>query len=156
MNTKNMWIAILSGAAVSLLLANVPLLNLINILLCAGFWVSAVFAVWLYRRLNGSVTLLEGLKIGAMSGLIAWGIGFLLSFVGLAGIQGLVNGAKAFLPADADLGTNDLPAWGAILFNLLGVVFEVFFGLIGGLIGGAIFRTDRPAPKKENKVEVQA
>jgi hypothetical protein len=80
-----------------------------------------------------------------MSGLIAWGIGFLLSFVGLAGIQGLMNGARAFLPADADLGTNDLPAWGAILFNLLGVVFEVFLGIIGGLIGGAIFRTDRPA-----------
>jgi hypothetical protein len=149
MNTKNMWIAILSGAALSLLLANVPFLNLINILLCAGFWVSAIFAVWMYRRLNGSVTVMDGLKIGAMSGLIAWAAGFLLSFAGLAGIQGLMNGAKAFLPADANLDTTGLPTWGAILFNMLGVVVEVFFGIIGGVIGGAIFRTDRPAKKAE-------
>ncbi len=68
MNTKNMWIAIASGAAMSLLLANVPLLNMVNILLCAGFWVSPLFAVWLYRRLTGSVTLLDGVKIGVLTG----------------------------------------------------------------------------------------
>jgi hypothetical protein len=56
-----------------------------------------------------------------------------------------MNGAKTFLPADANLDTTGLPAWGAILFNMLGVVVEVFFGIIGGVIGGAIFRTDRPA-----------
>jgi hypothetical protein len=148
MNKKNLWIAVAAGAALSLLLANVPLLNLINILLCAGFWVSPLFAVWLYRRLTGSVTLLDGVKIGVLTGLIAWAVGFLLSFVGLAGIQGIVNGAQALLPADA-MGTSDLSSLGATLFNLAGVLFETFFGLIGGLIGGAIFRTDRLVKKTE-------
>ncbi len=147
MNTKNLWIAVLSGAAMSLLLANVPVLNLVNLLLCAGFWVCAIFAVGLYRRLNGSVTLLEGVKIGVLTGLVAWGVGFLLSFVGLAGIQGIMNGARQFLPSDATQNTTDIPAWGATVFNLLGVLFEAFFGVIGGLIGGAIFRTDRAAQK---------
>jgi len=152
MNTKNMWIAIASGAAMSLILANVPLLNLVNILLCAGFWVSPLFAVGLYRRLNGSLTLLDGLKIGVLTGLIAWAVGFALSFVGLAGIQGIVNGAQALLPGDESQGLSDMPSWGPMVFNLLGVLFETFFGVIGGLIGGAIFRTDRPV----KKVEVQA
>ncbi len=149
MNKKNMWIAIASGAAMSLLLANVPLLNMVNIVLCVGFWVSPLFAVWLYRRLTGSVTLIEGVKIGVLTGLIAWAVGFLLSFAGLAGIQGIVKGAQALFPAEAGQGTQDLPSWGATVFNLAGVLFETFFGVIGGLIGGAIFRTDRPAKKAE-------
>ena len=33
MNKKNLWIAVASGAALSLALANVPVLNLVNILL---------------------------------------------------------------------------------------------------------------------------
>src|SRR5512135_2930030 len=148
MNAKNMWIAVLSGAAMSLLLANVPLLNLINVLLCAGFWVSALFAVWMYRRLNGSVTLLEGLKIGALSGLIAWGVGFLLSFVGLAGIQGLMNGAAQFLPGDATKGMQDIQTWAATLINFSGILLEVVFGAVGGWIGGIIFRTDRKMEKQ--------
>ena len=143
MNKKNLSIAVLAGAITSLLLSNLPLINLVNCLLCAGFWASAIFAVWLYRRLNGTVTIVEGLKIGALSGLIAWAAGFLLSFVGLAGIQGLMNGASQFLPVAATQGLSDLPAWGAIVINLLGVVVEVFFGIIGGWIGGSIFRTDR-------------
>ncbi len=151
MNKKNLWIAIASGAAMSLLLANVPLLNMVNILLCVGFWASPLFAVWLYRRLNGSVTMADGIKIGVLTGVIAWAVGFLLSFVGLAGIQGIVNGAQALVP-DANLGTSDMPSWGATLFNIAGALFETFFGLIGGLLGGAIFRTDRPA----RKAEVQA
>jgi hypothetical protein len=150
MNKKNLWIAVLSGAVLSLLLVNLPYVNLVNVLLCVGFWASAIFAVWMYRRLNGSVTLLEGIKIGALSGLIAWAVGFLLSFAGLAGIQGLMNGAEQFLGSSAAPDTTALPTWGAVLFNLFGVLFEVFFGILGGLIGGALFRTDRE--KKDTKV----
>jgi len=145
MNTKNLWIAVLSGAAASLLLVNLPFVNLINILFCIGFWVSATFAVWLYHRLNGSVTLLEGVKIGVLTGLIAWAVGFLLSFVGLAGIQGLLNGVGHFLPTEASQDLPEFPLWGAIAFNLLGALFEIFFGILGGLLGGAIFHTTRPA-----------
>ena len=71
MNTKNFWIAASSGAAASLLLANLPYLGFVNCLLCAGFWGSAVFAVWLYRRLTGTVSVREAVKLGAVSGLRA-------------------------------------------------------------------------------------
>ncbi len=143
MNRKNLWIAVLGGAVLSLLLVNLPYVNLINLLLCAGFWVCAIFAVWLYRRLNGSVTLAEGMKIGVLTGLVAWAAGFLLSFTGLAGIQGIMNGVQQILPPEALQDTSDFSAGFAVVFNLLGVFFETFFGFIGGCIGGAIFRTPR-------------
>ncbi len=84
MNTKNLWIASLSGAILSLLVSNLPYIGFVNCLLCGGFWGSALFAVWLYQRLSGTLTVRQGVKIGALTGLLAGLIGFALSFVGLA------------------------------------------------------------------------
>jgi hypothetical protein len=147
MNTKTLLIATLIGGVTSTLLANVPFVSLVNCLLCAGFWGSAVLAVWLYKRLEGSVTMAQGLGIGALAGVWAGLLGFLLSFVGLTGAAGLLNSFGPFLPAAAlpDLG-RDVPAWSAMAFTLTGVVVDVAFGAIGGLIGGALFKnTPKPA-----------
>ena len=143
MNTKNLWIATLSGAVLTTLVSNLPLIGFVNCLLCAGFWGSAIFAVWLYRRLNGTLTVGQGVRIGALTGLLAGVLGLFLSLVGLAGAQGFLNGARQFLPADATQGMNDIPAWGGWIFNLLGVIFNVGFGAMGGWIGGAILDPNR-------------
>ncbi len=143
MNTKNLWIACLGGAALSLLVTNLPYLGFVNCLLCAAFWGSAIFAVWLYRRLSGTLTLRQGIAIGALSGLLAGVIGFLLSFAGLAGVQALMSGFEQTLPPEAMGDIQEIPAWAGTLMNLMGVLIEVVFGVIGGWIGGAIFRTDR-------------
>ena len=147
MNTKNLWIAALSGAVLTTLVSNLPLIGFVNCLLCAGFWGSAIFAVWLYRRLNGTLTVGQGVRIGALTGLLAGVLGLILSLVGLAGAQGFLNGARQFLPADATQGMNDIPAWGGWIFNLLGVIFNVGFGAMGGWIGGAIFDPNRKSKK---------
>jgi hypothetical protein len=143
MNTKNLWIASLSGATVSLLASNLPLIGFVNCLLCGGFWGSAIFAVWLYRRLSGTVTIRQGVNIGLLTGLLAGLIGFALSFAGLTGAQGLLNSAQKFLPADATRGMNDVPAWAGYIFNLLGVLFNVGFGALGGWLGGMLFNSER-------------
>jgi hypothetical protein len=143
MNTKNFWIASLSGAAMSLLVTNLPILGFVNCLLCAGFWGSAIFAVWLYRRLSGKLTVSEGIRIGALSGLLAGGIGVLLSFTGLTGIQGLISGLQNTMPPGSLGDIPAIPQVAGTVANLLGMVMEVLFGVIGGGIGGAIFRTDR-------------
>jgi hypothetical protein len=143
MNTKNLWIASLSGAVLSLLVTNLPYISFANCLLCAGFWGSAIFAVWLYRRLGGTLTLGQGAGVGALSGLLAGVIGFALSFVGLAGVQALTNSLGQSLPTDALGEMQAIPAALGVVLNLLGVLIEVIFGVVGGLIGGAIFRTDR-------------
>jgi hypothetical protein len=147
MNTKNLWIASLSGAVLSLLVSNLPLIGFVNCLLCGGFWGSAIFAVWLYRRLSGAVTIRQGVNIGLLTGLLAGLLGLILSFAGLTGAQGFLNSAQKFLPADATQGMNAIPAWGALVFNFLGVVLNIGFGALGGWIGGIIFNPDRKAGK---------
>ncbi len=147
MNTKNLWIASLGGAALSLLVANLPFISFVNCLLCCGFWGSAIFAVWLYQRLGSVVSIRQGVSVGALSGLIAGILGFALSFIGLAGLQGMLNNAQQFLPADATQGMEDIPAWGAYIFNFLGVLFEVGCGALGGWIGAVIFDPNRKSRK---------
>ena len=143
MNTKNLWIACLSGAAVSLLASNLPFIGFVNCVLCGAFWGSAIFAVWLYRRLSGTVSVRQGVRIGLLTGLVAGLVGFGLGFAGLAGAQGFLNSAQQFLPPDATQGMNDIPAWGELVFNFLGILFNVGFGALGGWIGGMLFNPDR-------------
>ena len=139
MNPKNMWIAVLSGAVLTTLVSNLPFVDMVNFLCFAGFWASAIFAVWLYRRLTGSVTIQQAITIGLLTGLFSGILGFALSFLGVSGLQGLMNEIGQAAPSEGE----SLPVWGALIFNFLGVIFNIFFGTIGCLIGGSIFRTDR-------------
>jgi hypothetical protein len=147
MNTKNFWIAAAAGGALSLLVTNLPYIGFVNCLLCAGFWGSAIFAVWLYRRLNGTVSVREAVKVGAVSGLIAGVVGLLLSFVGLAGVQGMMNGLEGILPTEDLQGMQEIPAWAGWLINVIGVAFEFGCGALGGWIGGAILDPNRKNKK---------
>ncbi len=132
MNTKSLWIASLSGAVLTTLLSNLPAIGVANCLLCAWFWGGGIFAVWLYRRLSVTPTLRQGVAIGALTGLLAGALGFVLSFAGLSGMQGLINNSEGVLPPDALKGLQDVPAWGALVFN-------VVFGTVGGWLGGTLF-----------------
>jgi len=148
MNTKHLWTASLVGGLVSLVLVNAPFVNLINLLICAGFWIGPIIAVWLYRRLGGTVTLREALIIGILAG--AWHalFGLLLSPLGLAGAGGLLNEVRPFMSAQdlPDLETA-LTGGGGMMFNLVGMLIDVAFGFIGGLIGSAIFRINHEVRK---------
>lgn len=146
MNTKNMWIAVISGAILTTLVSNLPILGLINCLLCAGFWGSAIFAVWLYRRLSLTLTQRQGLNIGLLTGLFAGIFGFLLGFVGLTGVDSMMRGAQQFMSPEDVQNFQAIPAWGGYLVNLVGVVFNIVFGALGGLLGGALLRTDKSTP----------
>jgi hypothetical protein len=37
----------------------------------------------------------------------------------------------------------DIPAWSGLIFNFLGVLFNVGFGALGGWIGATLFIPDR-------------
>jgi hypothetical protein len=145
MNTKKLWIAALTAAVVTTAVSNLPLLEFVNCLLFAGFWGSAIFGVWLYRRLTGSVTLKQAVMIGALTGLCAGIMGFTLSFVNLAGAQGMLTRLSLVLPPESMQNAQDIPASSILGFNLVGVLFNVIFGTMGGWIGGAILHTDHRA-----------
>jgi hypothetical protein len=140
MNTKYLLTATLTGGLISIVLVNTPFVNLINLLICAGFWIGPIVAVWLYRRLDGVITLRQALLIGVLAG--AWHglFGLLLSPLGLAGAGGLLSELRLFMSAQdlPDLETA-LTGVGGFLFNLGGIFIDLVFGFIGGLIGGAIF-----------------
>jgi hypothetical protein len=144
MNTRHLLVASLAGGLISLVLVNTPFVNLINLLICAGFWIGPLVAVGLYRRLDGTLTLREAVITGMLAG--AWHglLGLLLSVFGLAGASGLFNELRPFLSAQdlPDLETA-LTGVGGLAFNLLGILFDIAFGFVGGLIGGAIFRPRR-------------
>jgi len=149
MNTKEIFIAGLVGAVITLLLTNIPFVSLINCLLCAGFWVGPLFAVWFYKRRTGSVSISEGIWVGVVAGAIAGVIGLLLSFVGAAGASGIVNQMNMILPAEDQIdmgGTEGLI--GGTIFTLIGIFIDIFFGVIGGLIGAAIFK-NKPQPQAQ-------
>jgi hypothetical protein len=145
MNTRYLLIASLIGGAVSLILTNVPVINLVNCLLCAGFWVGPLFATWIYKRQAGSLTLGQGVAIGALAGVWSGIVGLLLSLVNLSGIQAVIESYALLVPEGIPLG-EPLGAVESAALNIGGVVFEIAIGAIGGLIGGAIFRTKSAAP----------
>lgn len=148
MNTKNLLLTSGVGALVTIGLTNIPILNLLTCLICVSFWIGPVFAVWLYRRLEGQVTLQQGVAIGAVAGVIAGVIGFLLGFVNLAGVGDLAEVARQMSPTMSEQDLQNLQALTSgpmkILFNLIGALVTALFGVAGGLIGGAIFKPKPP------------
>ena len=144
MNTRNLWIASLTGGLVSTVLVNTPFVNWINLLICAGFWIGPIVAVWLYRRQEGTVTVSQAMLIGMLAGVCHGILGVLLSPLGLAGAGGLLHGLQQIVPAQdlPDLYTA-LTGMAGLMFNLLGVIVDVVFGFVGGLVGGAVFGARR-------------
>ena len=78
LNNRSLLIAALVGALVMVVLSNVPILNLINCVLCAGIWLGGMAAVWFYRR---QTTMPITTGQGAMIGLVAGVIGAVLSSI---------------------------------------------------------------------------
>ncbi len=145
MNTKNLWIAALSAAVITTAVSNLPLVEFVNCLLFAGFWGSAILGVWLYRRLTGTVTITQAVMIGALTGICAGALGLALSLIDLAGAQGILTRLSLVLPPESMQNAQDIPASSMLAFNLVGVLFIVVFGTIGGWIGGVVLHTDRRA-----------
>jgi hypothetical protein len=144
MNSKHVLVASLAGGLISLVLVNTPYVSLLNLLLCAGFWVGPLAAVWIYQRRNGGVTAREAVFTGVLAGVWHGLFGMLLSALGLAGAGGLLRELQPFMSAqDRAQLESTLTGLGGVLFNLLGTGFDIVFGLLGGMLGGAIFKTRR-------------
>ena len=144
MNSKHLLVASLAGGLINTVLVNTPYVSLVNLLICAGFWVGPVAAVWIYRRLNGNLAAREAIMTGVLAG--AWHglFGLLLTPLGMAGAGSLLQELQPFMSgSDWNELESTLTGIGGVLFNLLGVGFDIVFGLIGGLIGGVIFKARR-------------
>jgi hypothetical protein len=140
MNIAALLVASLLGGLTNTILSNVPFVNIINCLCCAGFWLGSILAVWIYKRQAGTVTLGQGILVGTLAGLFAGIFGFALSFVGGAGLQALVASYGKYIPGDLDI-SDTLSGVGSIVANLAGVGVNIVLGAVGGLVGGLIFKS---------------
>jgi hypothetical protein len=148
MNMKHLLAASLAGGLISIVLVNTPFVNLINLLLCAGFWIGPILAVWLYRRLDHTLTLGQAVVIGMLAGMWHGLFGVMLSPMGLAGAGGLLNEVRPFMSGQ-DLSNLEasLTGIGGMMFNLAGVAIDIVFGFLAGLISGAIVHANRDVRK---------
>jgi hypothetical protein len=141
MNTKNILITGLIGAVITLALTNIPFVSLVNCLVCAGFWVGPLFAVWLYKRMSGTISTKEGVWVGVTAGVIAGVIGLLLSFVGTAGAAGIINQINSISSPADQIDMSGIGAKiGGFVITLIGVIFDIVVGAIGGWVGSIIFK----------------
>jgi hypothetical protein len=150
----------LYGGVVIGVLSALPIVNVGNC--CCCLWVVAGGALAVYLRQQNSpfaVTAAEGALVGLLAGLIGGVIGTILS-IPIAGMMGpfqqrLVDGilARPDFPAEtremierATRGGGGVGAAGLALQFVWMIVTGAIFGMLGGLLGTAMFKKDAPPP----------
>jgi hypothetical protein len=147
MDNKQLFLSGLVGALVMVVLSNVPVLNLINCLICAGLWLGGMAAVWFYRRQTAQ-TLTAGQ--GAIIGVVAGVIGAVLSAIA-ASVFG-ADAMQAVMDADPTGQTRSvlggfIGGTASFLVSLLiNIILYPLFGAVGGAIYAAL--TGRPPASK--------
>jgi hypothetical protein len=144
MNTRAFLLAALIGGAAMAVLSNIPIINLGNCLVCLWLWGGGVLAVNLYNRYApGKAQLSQAMLVGLAAGFAGGVLGLLLGWLTSAATQQTV---LRLLETREMFGfkAGDLPFNAGGPFSPFGlfVAFIVypFWGLVGGFIGGTIYR----------------
>jgi len=155
MNGRSFFLSSLVAGAVMGLLANLPLLNLINCFLCVWIWVGGFLAVILYRRFQHDgpgLSAGQGAGLGAVSGLIGAFVGLVvfiltgfLSTPLFAGLARLLQ-VKGDLPFQSGGFASIIST--AFFFFILNIFLYPLFGAISALIAASTIgkETQPPAP----------
>jgi hypothetical protein len=146
MNTRYFLISALIAGVVIGLLGNLPLLNLVNCILCLWVWLGGILAVWLYRRYQrggAGLSIAQGAGLGALSGLIGALVGVVVFAITSSVTMPLMNSLAQALQIEGDLpfqsGGIGAIVSQAIFFLILDLVLYPIFGAIGGLIAASLF-----------------
>jgi hypothetical protein len=141
MDNKNLFISGLVGAAVMVVLSNVPILSLINCLLCAGIWLGGMAAVWFYRRQTGQlVTAGQGALLGVVAGLIGAVVSSIISAtLGASALQSVIEADPTGQMAGT-LGSFVGSGASFIISLLFNIILYPLFGAIGGAILASLGR----------------
>ena len=148
MNTKNLLIASAIGAVATTVVVSIPFVNFLVCLVCLPLWGGPLLATWIYKRQNGTMPMNHAIAVGVVTGVFAAVLSFIAGLVlGPATSAALMNLLQQYMPAGgAPLSpVSASPTLGSLVF---GVLVDAVFGLIGGLIGGSVFKEKAipPAP----------
>lgn len=151
----------LYGGIIIGVISGIPFLNLLNCCCCAGVLLGGALAVFFYKNdlKEGMSPLTSGdaIELGALAGIIGAVIGSILTAGILAAlgnvnseaILGILDAFKDRLPPGSlEQAEQKIREGGfSILQLVLSLVVDTVFGLLGGLIGYAIFK---PKPQMLN------
>lgn len=152
MKSRSALYSILIGGAIMGLLGNLPVINLVNCVLCIWVWLGGAAAVVLFRRFEKTTT---GPSTGRGAGLGA-----------LAGVVGAFIGALVYLPTAAisgpimqsvmqSLNVQDVPVpqsgaggllGGMLIWLLIDIVLYPLFGALSGLVTASILNRNSAKP----------
>lgn len=145
MNTKFFLLTSLIVGVVTALLSSIPILNIVNCLLCGWFWIGGIFGVWLYRNFTkDTLTTGRAAVMGLVAGLIAAVIVSILSLLtqsnAMAAIppEQLAQLEEQLGPEAAQIFSD--PGTYTLIGAVVGLVLYPIFTAIGGVIGAAIFK----------------
>ena len=155
--------ALFGGLFIGVLSA-LPIVSAANC--CCCLWVIAGGVLAVYLRQQNSpfqVTASEGALVGLLAGLIGGVVAAILSIpmaAMTAGVQGRildsVLAANPDMPAEARDMMQRMAAGSALRAAgaVIGIVVDTIFGMLGGLLGVAIFKKNAPPPPPPGTVEV--
>ncbi len=147
MNTRSFLLSSLIAGLVIGLLGNLPVLNLVNCLLCVWVWVGGLFAVRVYGRYERGqpdLTLAQGAGLGALSGLIGALFGTLVllgtSSLTLPVMRALARALQ--IEGNLPFGTGGFAETltSALIFLVVDIVLYPLFGAVGGVIGVSVLK----------------
>ena len=143
MNARYMLLSAGIAGAFAALASNVPVLEMVNCLLCGWLWLGGILAVWIYHwNVEEPVTRGNAMILGVVTGLVATAVDTLLT--ALMGMNAapvppetMAQLREAFGP-QADL----LFSQGASLLVtfIFSLIFYTLFAMLGGLLGAMIFK----------------
>ena len=151
----------LYGGIIMGVISGIPFLNLLNCCCCAGILLGGALAVFFYKNdlKEGMPPLTSGdaIELGALAGVIGAVIGSILTagFLAVLGnvsgeaIMGVLESFKDRMPPGTLEQMEEKIREGgfSILQLVMSLVIDTVFGLLGGLIGFAIFK---PKPQMLN------
>jgi hypothetical protein len=150
------------GGVVMALLSSVPVLNFINCFCCAGILLGGMSAVFFYKNAftpdTEPYTTADCLVVGAMAGVVGAVLGTLLSaaFVLVFGdvmrtmLREMILNSNLDIPSDSRdrleslLGDERVSALVYVVKFFSNLFFDTLFGLLGGLIGYAVWKPKTP------------
>jgi hypothetical protein len=149
----------LYGGVIMGVISGVPVLSLVNCLCCAGIMLGGFMAVFFYKNelkpTSPPLTNGDGLGLGALAGVMGAVVTVVLTAL-FHFVFGMALGGGMQRLEDLGIG-NEVPPQTLRMIeglmkeqSILGITFafhliiDPLFGLIGGLIGYAVFKTKTP------------
>jgi hypothetical protein len=145
MNNRSFVLSALIAGAVIGVLANLPVLNIINCFLCLWVWVGGILAIFIYRGFQHGkfdLTAAKGAGLGALSGLIGAFVGVVVNaltgFISLPMFNSIAHyfQIQGDLPFKTDSMASILSS--TFFFFILDAVGYPLFGALSGFITASL------------------